>query len=130
MASQASGTKPIQTLDPVKLAKLDLASRREEFLFRLPLIVARPLSRLLQDPRDEPVLHLLCNLILCVWPAAALMFAYCRSHWVGVAYLALNYALFLQRYMLTLHVTEHRNLFKKGEHRAYEDRHGQCASGF
>ncbi|KAG2450768.1 hypothetical protein HYH02_004605 [Chlamydomonas schloesseri] len=41
------------------------------------------------------------------------MFAFCRSHWVGVAYLALNYALFLQRYMLTLHVTEHRSLFQK-----------------
>ncbi|KXZ50920.1 hypothetical protein GPECTOR_14g167 [Gonium pectorale] len=72
------------------------------------------LSSLLHDPRDEPVLHLLFNQLLLVVPAALLLFLYCRSHWVGATYMLLNYVLFLQRFMLTLHYTEHRVLFKKG----------------
>jgi hypothetical protein len=34
---------------------------------------------------------------------------------VGFVYFLINYALFLQRFMLTLHVTEHRRLFKRGK---------------
>ncbi len=97
-----------------ELARRDLRGPRREYLFRMPGFVARPLSTMLADTRDEPIVHLLCNQLLLVVPAAVLLFLYCHSHIVGALYFALNYALFLQRFMLTLHVTEHRKLFKAG----------------
>ncbi|GFR48554.1 hypothetical protein Agub_g10453 [Astrephomene gubernaculifera] len=99
--------------EPIELARRDTESPRAEYLLRLPSRVAKPLCALLQDPRDEPILHLLCNQLLLVVPAATLLFTCTQSHWLGALYLALNYALFLQRYMLTLHFTEHRGLFKR-----------------
>jgi hypothetical protein len=97
------------------LAREDLQCPRAEYLFKLPSAVVRPLLSLLVDARDEPILHLLCNQLLLVIPAVVLLFSFARSHWWGVLYIALNYALFLQRYMLTLHFTEHRQLFRRGE---------------
>uniref|UniRef100_A0A383V8J9 Fatty acid desaturase domain-containing protein n=2 Tax=Tetradesmus obliquus TaxID=3088 RepID=A0A383V8J9_TETOB len=35
-----------------------------------------------------------------------------QSHLLGLAYFLVNYVLFLQRFLLTLHYTEHRKLFK------------------
>ncbi|PNH03607.1 Pumilio 3 [Tetrabaena socialis] len=94
-------------------ARQDMRSPRCEYLFRIPAALARPLCALLHDPRDEPILHLLCNQLLLVVPAVVLLFSVRANHWLGALYLALNYALFLQRFMLTLHVTEHRQLFKR-----------------
>ncbi|EFJ49187.1 hypothetical protein VOLCADRAFT_120780 [Volvox carteri f. nagariensis] len=68
---------------------------------------------MLLDPRDEPIVHLLCNQLQLVIPSVVLLFAFNRSHWLGMLYLAFNYGLFLQRFMLTLHFTEHRSLFKQ-----------------
>lgn len=106
------GTRPLELA--AELARRDLRGPRREYLFRMPGFVARPLSTMLADTRDEPIVHLLCNQLLLVVPAAVLLFLYCHSHIVGALYFALNYALFLQRFMLTLHVTEHRKLFKAG----------------
>lgn len=52
--------------------------------------------------------------LFLVLPSAVLLFLSAPSHWVGAAYFVATYALFLQRFMLTLHFTEHRRLFKKG----------------
>lgn len=98
--------------DPVALAQQDLCARRSEYLFRMPSCVARPLVAMLADPRDEPIVHLLCNQALLVLPAVALLYAAPPSHLIGALYFAANYALFIQRYMLTLHVTAHRQLFR------------------
>lgn len=68
---------------------------------------------LLLDERDEPALHLLCNVLFTTVPAAVLLHAFrVQSHWIGLAYFVVNYVLFLQRFLLTLHYTEHRKLFK------------------
>ena len=109
-----------------QLAEQDVAARRSEYLFRMPSCVARPMVSLLNDPRDEPVLYLLCNLALLVLPAVLALYAAPASHMAGLAYFATTYALFLQRYMLTLHVTEHRALFKPGERGSS---HARAANG-
>ena len=93
---------------------------------------------MLNDARDEPCLLLLLNVaspqppraslasaplggaatpplqVCLVVPAAAALFAAPPSHALGFLYLAATYALFLQRFMLTLHFTEHRRLFRPG----------------
>lgn len=96
-------------------AQLDLAAPRCEALFAPPGPLDRALRRLLEDPRDGPILHLIFNLLVVTVPSAALLFAARpSSHWLGALYLVANYVLFLQRFMLTLHFSEHRRLFKKG----------------
>ncbi|KAG2493498.1 hypothetical protein HYH03_008314 [Edaphochlamys debaryana] len=100
-------------LDPVSLAQRDLRSRREEYIWAMPGPFAKRLRAMLADPRDEPAAYLLCNQLLLVVPAVVLLFLFNRNHWVGVLYLVANYALFLQRFMLTLHVTQHRRLFRQ-----------------
>ncbi|GIL44798.1 hypothetical protein Vafri_2289 [Volvox africanus] len=96
-----------------KLAQKDLDSARAEYLFKLPDHFIKPLCGMLTDVRDEPILHLICNQLILVVPSVCILFLYYRSHLLGLVYLALNYGLFLQRYMLTLHFTEHRPLFKQ-----------------
>lgn len=97
------------------LAHQDVVGPRGEYAFRLPPWAAKPLLRALQDPRDEPIVHLLGNQLLTAVPAAILLYVVgIQSHLVGAAYMVTNYVLYLQRFMLTLHFTEHRPLFKPG----------------
>lgn len=102
--------------DPIALAHKDLHARRGEYLFPLPRPILQTLLPLLQDPRDEPCLILVANIILTSLPAAAALFLFgCHQHWIGLIYVLANYALYMQRFMLTLHFSEHRRLFKAGE---------------
>lgn len=105
-----------------ELAQQDEAARRREFLFALPLALTRNLRRALNDPRDEPCLLLLLNICATVVPAATLLHALrLQSHLLGAAYLVANYVLFLQRFLLALHFTEHRPLFQRaGERRLWQ----------
>ena len=92
----------------------DILATRREFAFRL-----RPVERLfasqLCDQRDLPVLSVLTSVLVVTFPTA--VGVYCSSsHFVGLGYLILNYALFLQRFLVALlHVTEHRRLFQPGK---------------
>lgn len=96
-------------------AQKDVAAGRSEYLFPIP---SRCLNKLLlsslSDTRDAPMLYLLFNIMVTVVPTVCLMYTTCHSHWIGLAYLLANYAFYLQRFMLTLHFTEHRRLFKSG----------------
>ncbi|GIL76126.1 hypothetical protein Vretimale_5740 [Volvox reticuliferus] len=96
-----------------KLAQKDMDTPRAEYLFKIPDPLIKPLYEMLTDVRDEPILHLVCNQLMIVIPSVLILYMYNRSHLLGLVYLALNYGLFLQRYMLTLHFTEHRPLFKQ-----------------
>eukprot|EP00887_Chlorella_sp_A99_P005783 scaffold1.g5783.t1 len=96
-------------------AAADLAAPRAEYLFAPPALVAAALRGLLADPRDQPIANLIFNLLVVTLPSAALLYAARpASNWPGALYLGANYALFLQRFMLTLHFSEHRRLFRKG----------------
>ena len=92
---------------------LDQSAERREYAFCTPWLAGRLASRL-RDARDRPILELYCNILLCTLPSAVLVFAQ-PGHWTGAAHLALNYLLFLERYLVALlHVTEHRTLFTSG----------------
>jgi hypothetical protein len=113
-------------LHPPEAARLlaaiaaDRAAPRAEFLFAPPAPLHKPLAALLQDPRDLPILFLYLNVLLTTAPAAAALFlcfpAATRPlpHWLGAAYLIANYAAYLARFMLSLHYSQHRRLFRRG----------------
>ncbi len=112
----ADGHNPDWAHDVEVLVKHDLAAKRNEYLFPLPWPFRQACVKLLRDPRDEPLLNLLFNVALLAAVPATCLFAFnCRSHMLGLVYLLANYALFLQRFMLTLHFSEHRRLFKDSE---------------
>lgn len=93
-------------------AAADIAAQRREFYVAPPAWLALLMVPLLRDGRDAPVLWLLLNICLSSAPcAAALYVCSVRSHAIGAAYLAATFGLYLQRFLLALHVTEHRPLF-------------------
>lgn len=102
-------------------AAADAAAPRAEFLFAPPAALHKPLAALLEDSRDLPVLFLYLNVALTTAPAALALFCAFPPatrplpHWLGAAYLIVNYALYLARFMLSLHYSQHRRLFRKGE---------------
>lgn len=99
-----------------KAATRDLLADRHEYVFKPP--GAGPLTSLLSDPRDAPILYLFINVATLSVPCAAALFVWApTSHAWGAAYFAATYALFLQRFMLALHYSEHRRLFKHGASR-------------
>lgn len=96
-------------------AQLDANAPRLEALIPWPKSVQSwCISNLLRDPRDLPLLQLLCNASCIPLPTAALLFAIPPSHILGVAWFALCYVCFLQRFLLAMHYSEHRPIFVKG----------------
>lgn len=98
-----------------ELARKDDAAARREYAFDLPSWVKAPLMSCLNDQRDEPCMLLAANLALTTLPGGLAVLLLARSHWIGLCFLLANHLMYMQRYMLTLHVTEHRTLFRKGE---------------
>ncbi|KAL4425429.1 hypothetical protein ABPG75_009445 [Micractinium tetrahymenae] len=101
-------------------AAADAAAPRADFLWAPPCWLHKPLASLLEDPRDLPILFLLLNVLLTTTPAAAALFllfppaARPLPHWLGAVYLLASYAAYLARFMLSLHYSQHRRLFRKG----------------
>mmetsp|Transcript_13129 Transcript_13129/g.17943 ORF Transcript_13129/g.17943 Transcript_13129/m.17943 type:complete len:364 (-) Transcript_13129:45-1136(-) len=92
----------------------DVNAKRFEYYFEPPSIVKNWLTGLLTDKRDVPILYLFCNIYMIVIPSfCALYLALPSSHWLGAGYLVITYVLFLQRFILGLHYSEHRGLFQK-----------------
>jgi hypothetical protein len=107
-----SGNSPAHKAQAAAAA--DLAAPRREFLVAPPAWAAAGLLPLLRDARDAPVLWLLLNICCSSVPcAAALYFCGVQSQAVGAAYLAITFGLYLQRFLLALHVTQHRPLFHR-----------------
>ena len=83
----------------------------------LPLAGPRALA-LLCDPRDRPFLGLIGGMLLVQVPAALLVFglgALGALTWqVSAAYLALLFVVFFDRFILMLHNTRHRRLWRPG----------------
>ena len=91
----------------------DLTAIRNEALFAPPRFVSAWLERNLNDARDMEIAVLLFNIAVTMWPAAILLFVY-PSHILGGVYFALFNALYLQRFILAMHYSTHRRLFKPG----------------
>ncbi len=76
-----------------------------------------PLTRwalgLIVDPRDLPFLKLIASASAILFPFAFYLFLPGRFRWwLAALYLAVNFLGFLDRYILMLHNTSHRTLFK------------------
>lgn len=82
---------------PGQLVDKDLHAARHEYLFSLPASWCNRLTALLRDPRDTPLALAFSNMLLLTLPAAVLLHVFkVQSHGVGLAYMLLSYALFLQ----------------------------------
>ncbi|KAL0036947.1 hypothetical protein WJX77_006197 [Trebouxia sp. C0004] len=112
--SRASHSDAAKQARAVEAANADLTADRNEFYFGLPGWLEARLRPLLQDQRDLPILYLFFNVSVTVLPASLSLFA-CPA-WaklLGPLYLASSYVLFLERYLLALHYSQHRRLFKR-----------------
>lgn len=75
---------------------------------------ARFWSKFLNDPRDVVFIDLSLAMTFVVWPAAITLFVWGSFNWLwALAYWAMGGALFMDRYILMLHCTSHRPLFKR-----------------
>eukprot|EP00475_Leptophrys_vorax_P007164 TRINITY_DN14541_c0_g1_i2.p1 TRINITY_DN14541_c0_g1~~TRINITY_DN14541_c0_g1_i2.p1 ORF type:complete len:411 (+),score=31.16 TRINITY_DN14541_c0_g1_i2:285-1517(+) len=102
----------------------DIGSARHEYAFKPPGFVQRWLVAQLLHPKDAPITFFMFNVLTTTLPAAALVF-YLTTPWLGgqitgwkanllgAAYMITNYVLYMQRFMLTLHFSEHVPTFKK-----------------
>jgi hypothetical protein len=80
-----------------QLAKQDLQAVRKEYLFGLPSSWTTRLAQLLRDERDVPLALAFMNMLLMTLPAAVLLHVFkVQSHAVGLGYVLISYALFLQ----------------------------------
>src|SRR5437870_5167193 len=67
--------------------------------------------RLIRDPRDLAFLSLIAWATAVMIPFAGFLFVGFRW-WLAAVYLAVNFFLFLDRFILMLHCTSHRPLFR------------------
>jgi len=90
----------------------DLTEERNEFLFKLPFVEACFLP-ILAEKEDIAMIHLLSNIILVPLPSAILLFALDNPpHWLGFLHVLVMCLAFLQRFLLTLHYSSHRSIFR------------------
>jgi len=72
---------------------------------------------MINDERDKIMVYLILNILISVVPLGIAVFLVNPfSHLLAIFYLALNYGLFLQRFILMLHFSEHKKLFKNKEY--------------
>lgn len=79
-----------------------------------PAAWERAARAVLNDPRDVPFVVLSVQCALVVIPLATALFVMRRfPWWLGVGYLAIVFLGFVDRFILMLHNTSHRPLFKR-----------------
>lgn len=89
----------------------DKTATRREHIFPMPEFVKTFFLPMLDDERDYIALEMLLNMTITVPPLMILFWMY-PSHLVGLVFLVWRLLTFAPRFMLTLHVTSHRRLFK------------------
>src|SRR5688572_29337357 len=75
-------------------------------------IIERFFLKLIRDERDLPFIKLSLRILLILIPISSMLFFY-FSWWIAVPVLALNSAIGLGPFILMLHNTSHRKLFKQ-----------------
>ena len=94
----------------------DISANRREAFIRLPKSIEDTLVKtFLQDPRDAIMISVTLNIILTVGPLTALLW-YRPFHLLGFCLAFLKTFMWLQRFMLMMHYSEHRRLFKDPYH--------------
>ena len=93
----------------------DLVAARAEYWFKPPAFVTSFLERNLNDVRDMPIAYLFFNVLVTQVPALIALYTLMpASHLLGAAYLVVFNGLYLQRFILAMHYSTHRRLFKPG----------------
>mmetsp|Transcript_136720 Transcript_136720/g.332361 ORF Transcript_136720/g.332361 Transcript_136720/m.332361 type:complete len:376 (+) Transcript_136720:279-1406(+) len=93
---------------------LDLTAVRREYIVAPPAFLRSLLLSVMANEADLPIAYLMLNIVCSVLPSAALLFMVPNDDesWLkiglGVAHLALVFGVFLQRFVLMLHFSEHR----------------------
>ncbi|MCA9582779.1 MAG: fatty acid desaturase, partial [Myxococcales bacterium] len=91
---------------------IEILDGRDQARRLLPL--QRPLLRLARDPRDLPFVSLSLAALVVLMPLAIAVFVVQPlPWWLAVAYLAVLFLGFIDRYTLMLHCTSHRRLYPK-----------------
>lgn len=91
----------------------DLYESRKEAFLRFPALENWCAKNLLYDSRDGIMVSLILNIWMCAVPMIVLLYKY-PSHWLGFCVYMCNFVLWLQRFILMMHYSEHRQLFKAG----------------
>jgi hypothetical protein len=73
----------------------------------------RLLLKLINDPRDLPFLHFLIEATVVVVPIVLYLYLGSAPWFVAALYVPFNILVFMDRFILILHNTSHRPLFKK-----------------
>ena len=92
----------------------DINKPRQEYYFKPPGFVTRWLEASLQDKRDMPIAWLYWNIMVTMYPALFLLWALPPSNLLGASYLIGFNVLYMQRFILAMHYSTHKRLFKKG----------------
>lgn len=92
----------------------DINKPRQEYYFKPPAFVQRFLERSLHDVRDMEIAWLYWNIMTTMYPALiAIWTVLPASNWIGAAYLLGFNVLYMQRFILAMHYSTHKRLFKK-----------------
>ena len=101
----------------------DLTAVRHEYHFRTPFLIDM-LSPVLKDQRDVPMLCLLLNILQFLVPA--IFFLYYLNlmcdplpplwvrNFIGLGYIVILAVCFFERFILCMHFSSHRPIFKSG----------------
>eukprot|EP00899_Mesostigma_viride_P003359 jgi/Mesvir1/13023/Mv06020-RA.1 len=113
MTSRATKDDAAKGMALDKLVAYDTTSRRQEYLFPCPGFLERYFLPMMNDTRDLIMVHLLFNITMISVPFAITLYILPNvSHLLGLAYFVAHYVIFLERFILLLHYSEHRKIFK------------------
>ena len=118
LISDVSGArwKEIRTKYPHFPPLLDINCVRREAALQLPKVVEDYLSSVfIFDQRDSIMLSLILNICCTTVPLTMYLFSK-PSHILGMCTFGFNIFMYLQRFLLMMHYTEHRKLFKQPYH--------------
>jgi hypothetical protein len=91
----------------------DQHGKRHEFIINFSFLDPYIIP-LINDGRDKIMVYLILNILLITVPLATLVFLVKPfSTLLAIVYLVINYVCFLQRFILMLHFSEHKRLFKR-----------------
>mmetsp|Transcript_15123 Transcript_15123/g.38457 ORF Transcript_15123/g.38457 Transcript_15123/m.38457 type:complete len:387 (+) Transcript_15123:53-1213(+) len=103
----------------IRSAENDMHAERRESIFRFKKGSAldKFVSQCLCEENDKELFHMLMNTTVLSVPAAVLVFLLTPQnnvwgHLIGAIYFIVHYATFLQPFILALHYSSHRQLFK------------------
>eukprot|EP01129_Flabellula_baltica_P001355 TRINITY_DN11235_c0_g1_i1.p1 TRINITY_DN11235_c0_g1~~TRINITY_DN11235_c0_g1_i1.p1 ORF type:complete len:371 (+),score=82.56 TRINITY_DN11235_c0_g1_i1:49-1161(+) len=105
-------TKEKAHQNAIKDSMQDRDGPRREPMFFLPGFVVDMIKPMLLDERDILIASLMMNIGILVIPTVIYFFLFSSSHLFGLVYLICLNFFFTQRFILMLHFSEHRKVFR------------------